>query len=98
MKSPVRLMTMPELAERLRISKRSGYRIARELVHAVIAGRLLVTEESLESYIASKLREPECFDASSKGRSPPSQRSNAAAIQTASWLKPIVPRTKPRPQ
>jgi len=69
MKPPIRLITIPELAARRRIFKRSAYRIARELTHATIASRFLVTEESVERYIESKLRVSEVWNATTIVRS-----------------------------
>lgn len=53
-----KLLTMPELAERLRISKRSAYRVAREMMHVEIAGRMQVSDSEVERYIAARTRGP----------------------------------------
>jgi hypothetical protein len=39
-----RLMTVDEVAERLRVSKRTAYRLVKEMVRAEIGGRLVVPE------------------------------------------------------
>jgi hypothetical protein len=57
-----RLPTIPELAERLRVSRRSAYRIARQMMHAQIAGRLLVPEPSVDRYVETRIKEPETWD------------------------------------
>lgn len=92
------LLTIPELAARLRVSKRSAYRVAREMVHVVIAGRLLVPENAVDHYVAARMSAPvrqvATARARRRGRTP--ARADQSGV-AASWLKPIEPRTKPRP-
>lgn len=91
------LLTIPELATRLRISKSSAYRVAKEMPHVAIRGRVLVPELALERYIEERLREPDTF---STVTSPRPRLSRAApsprAAPNLSWLRPIQPRTKPK--
>lgn len=49
--SRARLLTVPELADRLRISKRSAYRVARDMPHRQVRGRLFVLAVDVERYI-----------------------------------------------
>lgn len=83
-----KLLTIPELAERLRISKRSAYRVVREMTHATLAGRLVVPETAVERYIAARLVEP-----AQEWRRSPSSRGASA---TSSCQRPIEVRTKLR--
>jgi excisionase family DNA binding protein len=77
------LLTIDEVAERLRVSRRTAYRLVKEMARAEIGGRVLVPEAELERYIESKLRRPEW-----------SMPTEARAI--AGPLRPIEVRTKPR--
>lgn len=76
-----RLLTVPEIADRLRISKRSAYRVAREMMHAEIAGRLVVPEQAVERYIEQKLKEPTW--ANSTGATGPSMATTSIATASA---------------
>src|SRR5689334_7698639 len=58
------LLTVPELAQRLRVSRRSAYRLARKMVHAEIGGRLLVPEPTVDQFIETHLKEAEPWDPS----------------------------------
>ncbi|MBV8758634.1 MAG: helix-turn-helix domain-containing protein [Deltaproteobacteria bacterium] len=53
------MLTVPELAARLRIGRSSAYRLARRLMHAEIGGRLLVPEPAVDRYVERNLTEPE---------------------------------------
>ncbi|TMQ23024.1 MAG: helix-turn-helix domain-containing protein [Deltaproteobacteria bacterium] len=109
------LLTVPEVAARLRISRRSAYRVAREMMHAEIAGRIVIPEIVLERYIAGKMQEPTWGSSTDAGRpgtpttsivrasagasrrARATSRSHAPGSETSSWLRPIAPRTKPKP-
>lgn len=52
-----KLLTIAELADRLRISKRSAYRVAREIGIAMVAP-LLVPETDVDRFVASRMRGP----------------------------------------
>lgn len=52
------LLMIGELAERLRVSKRAAYRLAREMIHVEIGGRLLVPEPAVDRYIETHTKEP----------------------------------------
>ncbi|MCX5741895.1 MAG: helix-turn-helix domain-containing protein [Proteobacteria bacterium] len=97
-----RLLTIVEVAARLRISKRSAYRVAREMIHAEIGGRLLVPEPALERYIETRLRAPTwdpsapASPAARTSRAPASTSRPTAATPSSS-RRPIVVRTKPKP-
>lgn len=97
------LMTIPELAERLRISKRSAYRVAREMVHVEIAGRLLVPELAVERFVTERMHAPTMTPGvtstprrSSNSRRPIQVRTKPRQPPAAQSLRPIEPRTKPR--
>lgn len=51
-----KLLTVAEVAERLRTSRRTAYRLVKLMVRGEIGGRLGVSEIELERYIAARLR------------------------------------------
>lgn len=67
--SRTKLLTVAELADRLRISKRSGYRVVREMEHRTIGKRLFVESAELERFLESKLRPGVPRPPSRRGRS-----------------------------
>lgn len=56
--SKARLVTIAELAEWLRVTKRAAYRLARERFHVEIGGRLLVPAPVIDRYIETHTKEP----------------------------------------
>lgn len=68
--SKVRLMTIAELADLLRISKRSAYRVARQMLHVEIGGRLLVPEPAVETFIQLHIKEPSVWGISESAARP----------------------------
>jgi excisionase family DNA binding protein len=53
-----RMLTIDEVADRLRISKRSAYRVVKEMIRHEIGGRLVVPEQSVERYLERHTLEP----------------------------------------
>jgi predicted DNA-binding transcriptional regulator AlpA len=53
-----RLLTIPELRARLRVSRSSAYRVARAMEHIELGGRLLVPEAAVDAYVEARLRSP----------------------------------------
>lgn len=104
-KSP--LLSISDVAARLRISKRSAYRIAGEVAHVKIGRRLLVPELAIERYIEARMTIPTAFEVSpSRGRGTTlvgSTSRRPIEVRTkprpgiAEWLRPIAPRTRRKP-
>jgi hypothetical protein len=53
-----RLLNIDEVADRLRISKRSAYRVAKEMRTERVGGATVVSEYELERFMAARLRGP----------------------------------------
>src|SRR5690606_28836219 len=73
-----KLLTIVEVAERLRISKRAAYRIARQMIHVEIGGRLLVPEPAVDRYIETHTKEPTAWDVSTSAAEPTTRTSSTS--------------------
>jgi excisionase family DNA binding protein len=54
----MKLLTISEVAERLRVSKRTAYRLAQGMIRTEIGGSLRVPEPALDRYIAERTTDP----------------------------------------
>jgi excisionase family DNA binding protein len=90
----VTLLTLAELAARLRVSRRTAHRIATgEMVHVRARRQILVPEVEFERWIRRRMQAPsEASTDEGKRGGGWTAKGDGSAI--ASWLRPITVRTR----
>lgn len=96
------MLTAKEVSAELRLSRSATYELMRRMEHVQLGGRIRVTREALDAFIAANTRTPAPAAGAftpARPQRPRPVRPTATATDgpVPKWRqRPIVPRTKPR--
>lgn len=80
------LLDADEIARRLCVSRATAYREMRKMLHVVVGTRALrVSETAFDAYLRRRTQDPE-------------RKTTTKAARSGQAIRPVRPRTKPRPE